>query len=410
VRLLIVTQYFWPEDFRINDLVEGMRSRGHDVSVLTGAPNYPEGTIFGIYKTNPEDFADYHGADIVRVPLIPRGQGYLTLALNYISFALAASTIGAWKLRGRRFDAIFVFQTSPITVALPALLLRRLKRVPVVMWVLDLWPESLSAIGVVRSRAVLSLIGRMVGFIYRRCDRILIQSRGFLDNVGRYAGTVERVRYFPNWVEPTFAGDPNAVETAPELAPFRDTFNVMFAGNVGEAQDMGAVLDAAESVRDLEDVRWLIVGDGRAMPFVRDEIARRGLCDRVILLGRYPAARMPAFFKGASAMLVSLKADPIWSLTIPGKVQSYMAGGKPVLAMLDGEGARLVEESGGGLAAGAGDALGLAANLRDLRALPPAERDLMAQRGSAYASKAFDRETLFSELEDWLEEARLAFR
>lgn len=414
VRLLIVSQYFWPESFRVNDLVEGLRARGHEVTVLTGLPNYPEGAIFPDYRARPGDFAAYHGAEVVRVPVTPRGKGYLTLALNYLCFVVSGSILGPWKLRGRSFDAIFVCQLSPITSALPALILRRLKRAPVLMWVLDLWPGSLSATGGGRIgwlvRWLTPLLGRLVSFVYARCDRILIPSRGFSDNILRYAGSTDRVRYFPNWIEPVYADGAEAHPLASELTPFRDTFNVMFAGNVGEAQDMMTVLAAAESVRDLEDVRWLIVGDGRALPELRAEIDRRGLGQRVVLLGRHPTERMPAFFNGADAMLVSLRPDPFMSLTIPGKVQSYMAAGIPILAMLDGEGARVVTESGGGLAAAAGDAAGLAANLRRLHGQSSDQRKAMGQRGRRYAETAFDRDTLFTHLEGWLREAVEEFR
>lgn len=410
MRLLIVSQYFWPENFRINDLAEGMRSRGHEVTVLTGLPNYPDGKVFDAYRRDPAAYSDYHGVEIIRVPNLPRGLNAFTLALNYASFALSGLLLGPWKLRGRTFDAIFVFQISPITAALPALLLRRTKRVPLLLWVLDLWPETLSAIGVVKSPWLLALVGGLVRFVYRRCDRILVQSRAFIDNVRRYAGGDENVRYFPNWIEPTFAEGLDGVASAPELAPYRDAFNVMFAGNVGEAQDLPAVLDAAEAARDLERLRWLIVGDGRAMGQLKSEIARRDLAAHVILLGRHPVERMPAFFAGADALLVSLKADPIWSSTIPGKVQNYLAAGLPVLGMLDGEGARVIEHFGGGLVSPAGDGAALAANVRRLMTMSIDERATMGQAGRARAQEDFARDRLFNSLETWAAEAEAEFR
>lgn len=403
MRLLIVSQYFWPENFRINDLAVGMRDRGHEVTVLTGWPNYPDGDVFPDFRKDPASFGSYEGIEVVRVPVIPRGSSAIMLALNYLSFALIAAVLGPWRLRKHRFDSIFVFQTSPITAAIPALLLGRLKRAKVLMWVLDLWPDTLAAIGVIRSRKVLGLVGWMVRLIYAGCDMILVQSRGFIANVARHGAGAEKVRYFPNWIEPTFAG-PNTEAPPPELAAFRNTFNIMFAGNIGEAQDMPSVLAAAEKVRDLEDVRWLIVGDGRAMEGLRADIERRGLGDRVFTLGRHPVERMPAFFSAASAMLVSLKAEPIWSLTIPGKVQSYLAAGKPVIAMLDGEGARVVLESGGGLVAPAGDADALALKVREMVALTEAQRQAVSARGRAYARAEFDRDTLFEALERFASE------
>lgn len=404
LRLLVVTQYFWPENFRINDLVSALKARGHDITVLTGLPNYPDGRIFEDYRRNPEAFTSFDGIPVIRVPMLPRGNGGVRLMANYASFMLSGLTIGAWKLRGRKFDAIFVFMISPITAVLPAILQRRLKRAPLFVWILDLWPETLAAVGAVRSPRLLAAVGRLVRFIYARTDRILVQSRSFFDNVRKYAGSEERLRYFPGWAEPIFEGGLDDVEPAPELAPFRDTFNILFAGNIGEAQDFPAVLKAAELLRDDARIRWLIIGDGRQGNWVREEIARRRLGERVFMLGRFPIERMPSFFKGADALLVSLKRDPIFAMTIPGKVQSYLAAGRPLLAMLDGEGARVIEDTGAGMVCPAGDSEALAARARELADLNPGARAEMATNARDYCSREFARETLVSSLEQWMYE------
>jgi colanic acid biosynthesis glycosyl transferase WcaI len=398
MRLLIVSQYFWPENFRVNDLAMAFIERGHDVTILTGQPNYPDGVVFPDYRENPAAFSAFEGAIVHRVPIFPRGSGSIRLVLNYLSFVLAASTIGIWKLRGKPFDAIFVFQTSPITSALPAVLLRRLKRASLTMWVLDLWPDTLSAIGIVRSQRLLELVGRLVGFVYKRCDLILVQSRGFIDNVRGYTRRVERIEYFPNWAEPEFASQV-AVIAAPELTPYASHFKLIFAGNIGEAQDFPALIEAAHLLRDEERLRWIIVGDGRAAPMVRAQIVQHGLQDRVILLGRYPIERMPGFFAGADAMLVSLRNEPIWSMTIPGKVQSYLAAGKPVIGMLNGEGAAVIANAGAGFATPAGDSEALAASVRQMMALTDTARAEMGRRGRDYCQREFDRNTLMARLE-----------
>jgi glycosyltransferase involved in cell wall biosynthesis len=403
LRLLVVSQYFWPENFRINDLVSELVDRGHQVTVLTGRPNYPDGMVFPGYADAPGAFARFEGAEVLRLPLRPRGQGSVQLVRNYLSFVFWGLLLGPWKLRGRDFDAIFVFQTSPITSALPALWLRRLKRAPLLLWVLDLWPDTLAAVGVVRSPRLLALVGRVVGFIYQRCERVLIASRAFATNVERWGGRPEQIRYFPNWVEPAFAGSLEMQAVAPELAPYAACFNVLFAGNIGEAQDFPAVIEAAALLREHRPtLRWLVVGDGRALDAVRTDVARRGLQDRVLLLGRHPPKRMPAFFSGAQALLVTLKADPVFALTVPGKVQSYLAAGRPLLAMLDGEGARIIEESGAGYSVPAGDAAALARAVCRLMDEPETQRQAMGKAGQAYAMREFDRNKLMSALEDWL--------
>ena len=404
MRLLVVSQYFWPENFRVNDLVAELVARGHTVTVLTGKPNYPDGQIFSDYRSDPARFTEFAGARVLRIPVVPRGSGSVWLVINYLSFVVSGLLLGPWRLRGQEFDAIFVFQTSPITSALPAILLRRVKRAPLLMWVLDLWPDTLDAIGVVRAPWALACIGRLVGFIYRRCDRVLVQSSAFMPNVERYAGDTSRIRYFPNWAEPTFEVPSNAAALAPEADPYKDCFNVVFAGNIGEAQDFPAILVAAEAMRDEPSLRWLIVGDGRSASWLRNEIVRRGLDRNVVMLGRHPIERMPSFFRAAGALLVSLKKEPIFALTVPGKVQSYLAAGLPIVAMLDGEGAKVIEQAGAGLVCGAGEGLALAQRVSQLMRLSNEARAAMGARGRRYCEREFDRKRLVSALEKWIEE------
>lgn len=404
MRILIVSQYFWPENFRVNDLAEELSRRGHKVTVLTGRPNYPEGRIFPAYLANPQDYVRLGDVPVIRVPMLARGSSSIRLMLNYLSFAISATVLGMWKLRGQRFDGIFVFQISPITAALPAIALRRFKRAPMLMWVLDLWPDTLAAIGVVRSPRLLGLVGRLVRFVYDHCDRILVQSRAFTDKVAALAGGTERIRYFPGWAESLFIDGDAGPAPAPELAPYANDFSILFAGNIGEAQDFPAIIDAADTLRGTPGLRWLIVGDGRAAPQVREEIARRGLQDRIVLLGRFPLERMPSFFAGADALLVTLRKEPIWSMTIPGKVQSYLAAGKPLLAMLDGEGSRVIKEAEAGLVAPAGDGQALAAQVRRLMALDLKERAAMGRNGIAYGQREFGRQQMVDALEGWIAE------
>ena len=403
MKLLVVSQYFWPENFRVNELVDELAARGHEVSVLTGRPNYPDGEVFSEFSRLPDSFGEYSGAKVYRVPLRPRGKGGFRLFLNYLSFIFWASVLGPWMLRGRSFDAIFVFASSPITSALPALLLGKIKRAPVGVWVLDLWPETLPAVGVVRSDALLRCIGLVVSFIYRRCDRIFVQSRAFFASVERRTGDAATTRYLPNWVEKAYESAAT-IEPAPEVAAFSRTFNVMFAGNIGEAQDFPSILDAAERLRGVDDLRWLVVGDGRAMPGVQAQIEERGLRGRVVLLGRHPAERMSAFFRAADVLLVSLKAHPVFAMTVPGKVQTYMAAGLPIVGMLDGEGARVITESGSGLVCRSGDPAALARCVQDLVSMSEERRDEMGRMGQAYCRREFAREAVITRLEEMLVE------
>lgn len=402
MRVLIVSQYFWPESFRINDLAAGLVERGHEVTVLTGIPNYPGGRFFdgyGLFRRRREDF---NGVRVLRVPLVPRGgAGGVRLGANYLSFALSASVLAPLAARGD-FDVVFVYEPSPITVGIPALVLKRTKRAPVLFWVQDLWPESLSATGAVRSPLILRAVERLVRRIYRGSDLILVQSEAFAPSVARLAGGAERIRYFPNTAEAFYRPLPR--EAADGVPPLPDGFRVMLAGNMGAAQDFGTVLGAAERLRDRPDVHWLLVGAGRMRSWVEAQVAARGLEGTVHLLGAYPPERMPAFFAHADVLLASLARDPIFAATIPGKVQSYMACARPIIAALDGEGARVVEESGAGMACPSSDPAALADRVRAMADLPEAERARMGERGRAYFLEHFERERLLDRLNGWLEE------
>ncbi|MDH0646286.1 glycosyltransferase family 4 protein [Pseudomonas sp. GD03858] len=407
LKVLVVSQYFWPENMRINDLVRDLTAKGHQVTVLTGLPNYPEGKVFERFRRDPEAFARYEGAEVVRVPLVPRGKRSFTLVLNYLSFLLSASTLGAFKLRGQRFDAVFVYAVSPILAAIPALVIGRLKRAPVFVWVLDLWPETLRAVGVVKHPRLLGLVGRMVSWIYNRTDYLLLQSHGFFDNVRQYCSrpiAEERLVYFPSWAEDDFSQaslcGPALIQRVPGL------FTVVFAGNLGEAQDFPAVLDAAEALRDKVAVRWVIVGDGRMSEWITTQIALRKL-DNVQLLGRHPLEAMPGLFAQADALLVSLKTNDVFEKTIPGKVQAYLASGRPLLGMINGEAARVIEESGAGLACNSGDAGGLAAITCALAEAGEAERVAMGRAGRAYYEQRYAKEKLMSRLESLFRDASL---
>lgn len=404
MRILVISQYFWPENFRINDLVQEWRDRGYEVTVLTGVPNYPSGQILADYQVNPAGFSEFHGAEIVRVPMLPRHTGAFRLMLNYFSFMISASLLGVWRLRRKKFDVVFVFEPSPITVGIPAVIFRFFKKVPVVFWVLDLWPETLSAIGVVKSKFALHLVGKLVSFIYNRCDMVLGQSKSFSRSIAQYCCDKQKIRYFPSWPEDVFTSAAG-LTPAVEIAQSDDTFTIVFAGNVGEAQDFPAILRAAELLKTQSiKVRWCIVGDGRMSSWLYDQVMQRGLDGYVQILGRFPVERMPSFYLCADALLVSLKSDPVFALTIPGKVQSYLMSGIPLLGMLDGEGANVIRDANAGLCAAAGDAQGLADAIIEMSKMDLAERKRLGQNGRIYAQAQFGRRKLIDTLDSWFME------
>jgi len=398
MRILLVTQYFWPEEFRINDLAAGLQERGHEVVVLTGIPNYPGGEFYPGYSLfNPPRQA-HLGIQIIRVPLVPRGKATgFRLALNYISYFVLASLLGPFLCHGD-YDLIFVYQLSPVTVGIPAILLKWLKGAPLLFWVQDLWPASLCATGAVTSKWVLEAVRHIVRAIYSQCDRILIQSPSFSPMIISTGGDATRIRYYPNSVEQTYRPMTTESDLAQRLE-LPHGFIVMFAGNIGAAQSFETILSAAALLKENQNIHWVILGDGRMRPWVEAQIADRGLGSSVHLLGRHPVDAMPRFFAHADVMLITLKRDPIFSWTIPSKIQSYMACARPLVAAVDGEGMRLIEESGCGMACPAEDAHGLAAAILDMHGKPKEERERMGKKGEEYCKLHFEREKLLTKLE-----------
>lgn len=401
MRILVVTQYFWPENFRINDLCLELTKRGHQVTVLTGVPNYPEGNVLSAFKDNPKEFSNYHGVEVIRVPMVSRGQGSsIRLVMNYLSYAVSASVIGLFKLRKRQFDSIFVFEPSPITVGIPAIVLKKVKKVPIVFWVLDLWPETLQAVGVIKSERVLTLVGRLVSYIYNQSDLVLGQSKSFFKGIEKYCKDRSKIKYFPSWSEPIFSD--SHVLPVDEIGQYEGSFKIVFAGNIGEAQDFPSIVKAAECLQQRSaKVKFFIVGDGRMFDWLKSEIESKGLQDFIYLMGRHPLESMPRFYGAADALLVSLKPSEIFSMTIPGKVQTYMLAGKPILGMLDGEGAKVISDAKAGLVCSSGDYEGLAENAYVMSKIDSNELVQMAENANTYAEHEFNRDKLISQLEEW---------
>ncbi len=385
----MLSQYFWPENFIINDIVRTLEEQGHEVVVATGKPNYPDGKIFDGYRASGTQHEHYLGRiEVLRVPLWPRGQGGAkSLILNYLSFVFSALMCLPWMLRGREFDAILVFAPSPIIQAIPAILLKWLKRAKLALWVQDLWPESLSATGFVRNPYLLRAVGWVVRAIYRPCDTLLVQSRAFVEPVAQYADRA-KIKYYPNSMG--VSSDRAVVPVPGELLELLEQhFCVVFAGNLGTAQSLDTLVQAALHLRDEPRIRLVLVGSGSRLAWLKAQQHALGL-DNLVLPGRFPMEAMPQIFERASALLVSLSDEPAFAQTIPSKIQAYMAAGRPILACMNGEGARVVCEAQAGLASPAEQVLPLVANIRRMQALGVSERAAMGSCGRAYFDAHFE--------------------
>lgn len=403
MHILVVTQYFWPENFRINDLVSDWLSRGYRVTVLTGQPSYPNPNLYDDYKKSPLDYISFSGARVVRVPTISRNAGFFKIFLNYMSFIVSGCTVGILKLRKLQPDAIFVFGPSPIFVCFPAILLSKLKRIPIIFWVLDAWPDTLSAVNFLSSRRLLQLIGVVVGFIYKKCHVILGQSRSLCVNIKKYCGDSAIVEYLPSWSE-DFGGI-SGVELAPQILEDPTVFTVLFTGNFGDAQDIASILDAAELLKDDVHLRWVLVGGGRKFEWTKQEVVNRGLEKCVLLPGMFPLSSMPSFYAHADVLLVSLTAHPAFEMIIPGKIQAYLRTGLPIIGMLNGEGADVIQRAKAGITCNAGDVRGLVEAIRRLKSCSAIERLEMGASGLAFSELEFDRKMVLARLDSILIDA-----
>lgn len=403
MRILIVSQYFWPENFRITDLAIALKERGHDVSVLTGMPNYPAGNIYEGYSWFKNRYDNMDGIPIYRVPLFARrkSKGW-QLALNYLSFVLTGCTLGTWLLRKKNFDIVFTFEISPVTVGIPAILLSKIKKAPMFFWVQDLWPESLSATGAVKSPKILSAVSYMVKKIYKGCSFILVQSKSFIEPAVAVGAGREKIRYFPNWAEPLFKPMHVAASAKERREVPADGFTVMFAGNLGAAQSLDTIVNAANILKN-ENINWVFLGDGRQSDNLKKSIKNKKLSN-IHLLGSRPLETMPTYFALADVMLVTLKDDPVMATTIPGKVQSYLASGKPIAGALNGAGAEIINNSGAGYCVSSGDSASLAKVILKMSNLKESELQEMGIKSLSYYKDNFDRDVLITKLETWMKD------
>ncbi len=379
-----------------------MSEKGIEVEVLTGKPNYPRGKIFDGYRAWGCQQETHHNIGIYRIPLMERGRRRWRLALNYLSFVVSGMSFAPYLLRGKKYDVIFVYAPSPILQAIPAIFLGWLKGCPVVLWVQDLWPESLSATRHVRNRIVLNLIERVVRFIYRHVDLLLVQSEAFIVPVSALASGTP-VKFYPNSVEESFS-EPS-LAAVPEVPGLGRGFSVMFAGNIGAAQAVEVIVEAAALLKEYSQIQFVVLGDGSRRDWMLQEAKNRNLTN-FHLPGRFPVEMMPGFMRKASVLLVTLADQEIFSFTIPSKVQAYLAAGRPILACLNGEGANLVATSGAGLTVPAEDAEALAEAILQMYRMSPQERDAMGTKGRLYFAQHFSHNMLVDQLIGLLQSVR----
>ncbi|QCK87612.1 glycosyltransferase family 4 protein [Phreatobacter aquaticus] len=397
LRIAIVTQYFWPEVFPINAMAEALAARGHLVDVLTGLPNYPGGTLHPGYGIKGP-WSQRHGTIAVkRLPLISRGTGSrLRLAANYVSFAIASFFIAPIRMRGR-YDVILANQASPLLGIAGALSLAFTRRHPLVLWIQDLWPESLVIAGV-RSGVVRRAMDSMMRYSYHRSAAVMIQSRGFQDHPERYGVATEAIHYVPNWADPVFRPI-NRDDAMAENAEMPAGFRIVVAGNLGEAQAVHTLVEAARLLKGHPTIRIVVIGDGRMRAWLESEIERLELAPTLIYLGHRSFHSMPAYYAAADALLLMLRREPTMARTIPSRLQAYLACGRPVIAALDGEAQRVVVDAGAGIGVAAEVPEDLAAAIRMMAAATSDELARMAQRAEQCSREEFNSALIVDRVE-----------
>lgn len=396
-RILIYTNHFFPENFKVNEIADTLNDGKNEIEVITCVPNYPAGKIydgFGFFTNHKEQKG---GMLIRRLPMIPRGSGSKPrIILNYLTYFISTVFYTLYiALFKKRFDVVFVHHTSPIMISISPIIYKLFNwKSKLILWDLDIWPDTLKAVGVLNNSKILGFIEFFVKRIYGRYDHILVGSKSFVEIVEKRVKGVP-VSYFPNWAEDVFTQ--RKIMVPAKEPSFPEGLKIMFAGNIGTAQDIVSVFEAAKLLRK-EPVSWLFVGDGRMKKWVEDKVKEEKMEDQFHFYGNNPITLMPYFFSKADVMLVSLKDEEIFKQTVPAKVQAYMAFEKPILGMLSGEGAQIIEDADCGWSCDNGDYKALAEQVKSLVKVNSEELTVKAKNGKKYFDVHFKKELRFEQL------------
>lgn len=351
MKILLVTQYFYPENFKSNDIAFELAKQGHEVDALVGIPNYPEGKYYKGYGLFKKRHEKVNGVNVYRTFQTPRGKGGWRLPINYLSYVVSGCIDVLFHYAWKKYDCVICHETSPIFQAYPGIWVSRLRKIPFYMWVLDIWPDSMRSGGGINNEKIIAWTDRRVKGIYNRCDKILISSKRFTESILPKGNFADKIVYFPNWSE-----DILAMPTNYDIPKLPEGFKIMIAGNLGKAQNLEVVAEAMVKLHNIPEVKWVFVGDGSQKEWLDRFIVDNGLQENAYTLGRFPFAAMPAFYAKADAMLVTLRASyPHLGMVVPARLQSYMSAARPVLAMIGPGSQDIIKESNCGYAVDAGD-------------------------------------------------------
>lgn len=402
-KILIVSQFFFPENFKSNDIAFDLSKRGYTVDVLSGIPNYPAGAYFKGYNIFKRRVETIDNVKIYRSFQVPRGRikSNVLISLNYLSFALCSSLWAIYLCIVKKYDSIIIHQTSPITQALPALIINKIKKTPVFIWVLDLWPEAYISGSGSHSRLFYKILNWFTKKVYTNSRRILISSNEFRESILKKGDFNDKILYFPNW-SLDFKHLINKASASLPVIP--KGFVIMFAGNIGVSQDMESIINLALELKSHDDIKFVIVGDGSCKDWLESKIQENNIEDKVMLTGQLPLELMPSIYSKANAMLLTLSGKyPDLSLYVPAKLQSYMSAGIPVLGMVNGASNTLISDSKCGYAVASGDFKKMASIIKTKILNDQKSFNALGVNGRNYYEKYFTQEHCINNLCDILE-------
>ena len=395
MNILLITQYFWPENFRINDIAQGLKEMGNEVTIFTGLPNYPKGNFFKNYSLIGPYSEYYNNLKVIRSPLLPRKNGTsFNLMLNYFSFAFFSS-LRVLTLKNK-YDVIFVFQPSPLTVVIPAIFTKYRFKIPIVLWAQDLWPQSVIDAGGISNRSILWILNRFSLLVYKKSDLILVQSKGFVEPMKKQGADDKKIHFLPNTIEDYF----RIKSKSKKHSKF---FTITYAGNIGAAQDLTTLVKAIKVLKHNKiNIKIQLIGDGRERLNLEKLIKNERVKDYFKFIGQIPAKDVPKFYNESDALFLSLSNKPTFKTVIPSKLQSYLASGKPILGAISGSGKKIIEESKSGMCVDAGDYVGLSKKINIMINLSSNELNKMGKSGRDYFERNFSRNVILTELEKML--------
>lgn len=397
MKLLVISQYYYPEQFRINDICKELVKRGYEVTVLTGIPNYPEGKYYEGYGINKKREEVKDGVEIIRIPIIPRGKNSLMLVLNYISFVISGLF---WaKFTKREFDKVFIYEVSPMTQALPGIWYAKRKKIDSSIYVMDLWPESIELATGIKNRTILNWIGKMVDYIYKNCKTILTSSESFIDTICKRGHPREKMLFWPQYAEKFY--QPLDRKNCPIAEMQEEKFKIVFAGNIGYAQGLDIVIDTAIILKKKNcNAKFYLIGNGRAKEELKQKAKENGLEDYIEFIDKKPAEKIPEYYANADMAFITLKKDIISDQILPAKLPSYFACGVPILGSADGEIKQVIEKSGAGFCAKAGDEKELEEKIEFCIRLSKEEMKTMQENSRKFYCENYEQQLLLNKLEE----------